>query len=156
MVVTGHVTGRVGKLSELAVAAELCRIQRSRRWKLAPLPREKWGRDISSPVSAFLCAFGLTNPEESNNERIRDRGVRISGGAKLDLEGQTLILKRGDSWLVPAGAMHQYTVIEPFTAVEATAPPAEVHVAMRPTEPRHADADWAVRFGRNSLPAMMV
>jgi hypothetical protein len=23
--------------------------------------------------------------------------------------------------------MHQYTIIEPFTAVEATAPPAEVH-----------------------------
>jgi quercetin dioxygenase-like cupin family protein len=43
------------------------------------------------------------------------------------LEGQTLNLKRGDSWLVPAGAMHQYTIIEPFTAVEATAPPAEVH-----------------------------
>jgi hypothetical protein len=23
--------------------------------------------------------------------------------------------------------MHQYTILEPFTAVEATAPPAEVH-----------------------------
>jgi len=51
-------------------------------------------------------------------------GYVISGSAKLDLEGQTLNLKRGDSWLVPAGAMHQYTIIEPFTAVEATAPPA--------------------------------
>ena len=36
-------------------------------------------------------------------------------------------MKAGDSWLVPAGAMHQYTILEPFTAVEATAPPAEVH-----------------------------
>jgi quercetin dioxygenase-like cupin family protein len=54
-------------------------------------------------------------------------GYVISGSAQLDLEGQTLNLKRGDSWLVPAGAMHQYTIIEPFTAVEATAPPAEVH-----------------------------
>jgi quercetin dioxygenase-like cupin family protein len=54
-------------------------------------------------------------------------GYVISGSAKLELEGQTLNLKRGDSWLVPAGAMHQYTIIEPFTAVEATAPPAEVH-----------------------------
>jgi quercetin dioxygenase-like cupin family protein len=43
------------------------------------------------------------------------------------LEGQTLNLKVGDSWLVPAGAMHQCTIIEHFTAVEATAPPAEVH-----------------------------
>ena len=51
----------------------------------------------------------------------------ISGRAKLDLEGQTLNLKAGDSWLVPAGATHEYTTIEPFTAVEAIAPPAEVH-----------------------------
>jgi mannose-6-phosphate isomerase-like protein (cupin superfamily) len=50
----------------------------------------------------------------------------ISGRAKLDLEGQTLNLKAGDSWLVPAGATHQY-ILEPFMAVEATAPPAEGH-----------------------------
>lgn len=53
-------------------------------------------------------------------------GYVIAGSARLDLEGQTLNLKAGDSWLVPAGATHQYTIIEPFTAVEATAPPAEV------------------------------
>lgn len=51
-------------------------------------------------------------------------GYVISGSARLDLEGQTLNLKAGDSWLVPAGAMHQYSILEPFTAVEATAPPA--------------------------------
>jgi quercetin dioxygenase-like cupin family protein len=54
-------------------------------------------------------------------------GYVISGSATLVLEGQTLNLKCGDSWLVPAGATHQYTIIEPFTAIEATAPPAEVH-----------------------------
>ncbi|HLN31587.1 MAG TPA: cupin domain-containing protein [Gemmataceae bacterium] len=54
-------------------------------------------------------------------------GYVISGSERLDLEGQTLNLKAGDSWLVPAGALHQYTLIEPFTAVEATAAPAEVH-----------------------------
>jgi quercetin dioxygenase-like cupin family protein len=54
-------------------------------------------------------------------------GYVISGRATLELEGQTLNLKPEDSWLVPAGATHHYTIIEPFTAVEATAPPAEVH-----------------------------
>jgi len=54
-------------------------------------------------------------------------GYVISGSARLDLEGQTLNLKAGDSWLVPEGAMHHYTIVELFTAVEATAPPAEVH-----------------------------
>jgi len=53
-------------------------------------------------------------------------GFVISGSARLDLEGQTLHLKAGDSWLVPAGATHQYTILESFTAV-ATAPPADVH-----------------------------
>jgi quercetin dioxygenase-like cupin family protein len=54
-------------------------------------------------------------------------GYVISGRASLELEGQTLDLKPGDSWLVPAGARHQYKIIEPFTAIGATAPPAEVH-----------------------------
>src|SRR5262245_18298421 len=54
-------------------------------------------------------------------------GYVLSGHARLELEGQTVDLKQGDSWLVPAGATHQYTIIAPFTAVEATAPPAEVH-----------------------------
>jgi len=59
--------------------------------------------------------------------KLKAVGYVISGSAKLDLEGQTLNLKAGDSWLVPAGATHHYTIIEPLTAIEATAPPAEVH-----------------------------
>ena len=43
------------------------------------------------------------------------------------VEGQKIDLQPGDSWLVPAGAEHRYNVIEPFTAIEATAPPAQVH-----------------------------
>jgi quercetin dioxygenase-like cupin family protein len=54
-------------------------------------------------------------------------GYVISGRAKLDLEGQTLNLKAGDSWLVPAGARHQYTIIEPFTAIEATSSCGLIH-----------------------------
>lgn len=54
-------------------------------------------------------------------------GYVIEGRARLDVEGQTIVLGPGDSWLVPKGARHQYTILEPFTAVEATAPPAHVH-----------------------------
>jgi quercetin dioxygenase-like cupin family protein len=53
-------------------------------------------------------------------------GYMISGRAELDLEGQTIRLEPGDSWLVPAGARHAYRILEPLTAVEATAPPAQV------------------------------
>ena len=54
-------------------------------------------------------------------------GYVIAGRAELTVEGQTLRLEPGDAWLVPAGAEHAYRVLEPFTAVEATAPPAQVH-----------------------------
>ncbi len=54
-------------------------------------------------------------------------GYVISGRAELEIEGQTLKLEPGDSWLVPKDAEHRYRILEPFTAVEATAPPAQVH-----------------------------
>jgi quercetin dioxygenase-like cupin family protein len=54
-------------------------------------------------------------------------GYVIGGIAQLHLEGQTVRLEAGDSWLVPKGAEHSYEILEPFTAVEATSPPAQVH-----------------------------
>ena len=54
-------------------------------------------------------------------------GYVISGLAELTVEGQTIKLEPGDFWLVPEGAEHSYRVLEAFTAVEATAPPAQVH-----------------------------
>ena len=54
-------------------------------------------------------------------------GYVIAGRAELTLEGQMVRLEPGDAWLVPAGAEHAYRILEPFTAVEATAPPAQVH-----------------------------
>lgn len=53
-------------------------------------------------------------------------GYVISGRAELEIEGQSVRLEPGDSWLVPAGARHSYRILEPLTAVEATAPPAQV------------------------------
>jgi quercetin dioxygenase-like cupin family protein len=54
-------------------------------------------------------------------------GYVIKGRAELHLENQTLILEAGDSWIVPRGAQHSYRILEPFTAVEATHPPAVIH-----------------------------
>jgi quercetin dioxygenase-like cupin family protein len=54
-------------------------------------------------------------------------GYVIGGRAELELEGQTIRLEPGDCWLVPADAEHSYRILEPFTAIEATAPPAQVH-----------------------------
>ncbi|QQP88785.1 cupin domain-containing protein [Skermanella sp. TT6] len=54
-------------------------------------------------------------------------GYVISGSAELHIEGQMVRLEPGDSWSVPKGARHSYKILEPFTAVEATSPPAQVH-----------------------------
>ena len=54
-------------------------------------------------------------------------GYVIAGRAELELEGQRVLLGPGDSWVVPRDAAHRYRILDEFTAVEATAPPARVH-----------------------------
>ena len=54
-------------------------------------------------------------------------GYVIAGRAELHIEGQMVLLEPGDSWVVPEGAQHAYKILETFTAVEATSPPAHVH-----------------------------
>ena len=54
-------------------------------------------------------------------------GYGISGRAELTIEGQTVLLGPGSSWVVPKDAEHSYRIFSTFTAVEATHPPAEVH-----------------------------
>jgi len=69
-------------------------------------------------------------PSDPKPEARRDYetvGYVIGGRAELHLEGQMVLLEPGDSWLVPKGASHTYNILESFTAVEATSPPAEVH-----------------------------
>jgi quercetin dioxygenase-like cupin family protein len=69
-------------------------------------------------------------PGEAKAETQREYetvGYVIDGRAELRLEGQTLSLAAGDSWVVPKGARHTYRILESFTAVEATSPPAHVH-----------------------------
>jgi|SRR5690349_9036944 quercetin dioxygenase-like cupin family protein len=63
-------------------------------------------------------------------------GYVIAGRAELHLEGQLILLEPGDSWLVPRGATHTYKILEPFTAIEATSPPAQVHGRDEATENR--------------------
>ena len=54
-------------------------------------------------------------------------GYVISERAEWEIEGQTVRLEPSDSWVVPAGSQHTYRILETFTAIEATAPPAQVH-----------------------------
>jgi nucleotide-binding universal stress UspA family protein/quercetin dioxygenase-like cupin family protein len=54
-------------------------------------------------------------------------GYVLGGEAELHIEGQMVRLEPGDSYVVPRKARHRYRILAPFTAIEATSPPAEVH-----------------------------
>ena len=66
------------------------------------------------------------NKEDTKHE-YETLGFVIKGKAELHLEGQMVILNKGDSWVVPKGASHHYKILEEFSAVETTSPPAELH-----------------------------
>ena len=94
-------------------------------------PRGEMGQKYL--VSGKQVSMRLWDAEAAGTEKAPRRrdyetiGYVISGRAELRLEGQTVLLEPGDSWLVPRDAEHSYLIREPFTAIEATAPPAQVH-----------------------------
>ena len=70
-------------------------------------------------------------PGDAQDKQLRSRsyetvGYVISGKAELELDGDKVVLNAGDSWVVPKGVAHSYTILEPFAAVEATSPPARL------------------------------
>jgi len=88
--------------------------------------------DQSYLVSGKRVSLRLWQKEKPQKKPATTRdyetvGYVLSGQAELTIEGQTVMLEPGDSWLVPAGAEHAYRILSEFTAVEATAPPAQVH-----------------------------
>lgn len=85
---------------------------------------------LASGVSVAMRLWENEEPNDDKETRVRDYetvGYVISGKAELELEGQTVTLETGDSWVVPKDAEHTYKILETFTAIEATAPPAHVH-----------------------------
>lgn len=99
--------------------------------KSAYSPRGKGGQKyLAAGVHVGMRLWEAEQPGEAKPPSQRDYetvGYVISGRAELHLEGQKLLLEAGDSWVVPKGASHTYKILEPFTAVEATSPPAFVH-----------------------------
>ncbi len=85
---------------------------------------------LASGKALAMRLWEKQEPNDDKETRARDYetvGYVISGKAELHIEGQVLRLEKGDSWVVPKGARHTYVILEPFTAVEATSPPAHAH-----------------------------
>ena len=93
-------------------------------------PRGEMGQKYLASGKAVSMRLWEEEPGDTKPLTQRDYetvGYVIAGRAELHLEGQTVLLEAGDSWAVPKGARHTYRILEPFTAVEATSPPAQVH-----------------------------
>lgn len=94
-------------------------------------PTGKMGQKyLASGIHVSMRLWEKEQPGEAKPTTQRDYetvGYVIGGRAELHLEGQKLLLEPGDSWVVPKGSTHTYRILEPFTAIEATSPPAAVH-----------------------------
>jgi quercetin dioxygenase-like cupin family protein len=97
----------------------------------ANAPKGRFGQKyLASGIRISMRLWESEQPAEAKLQTARvyeTAGFVIEGKAELHIEGQLVLLEKGDSWVVPKGARHSYKVIETFTAVEATSPPAEVH-----------------------------
>jgi len=85
---------------------------------------------LASGIHVAMRLWEQEQPGELKPVAARDYetvGYVLGGRAELRLEGQMVLLEPGDSWVVPKGASHTYVILEPFTAIEATSPPAFVH-----------------------------
>lgn len=94
-------------------------------------PKGQMGQTyLASGVHVAMRLWQDEQPAEPKPAASRDYetvGYVISGRAELHTEGQLVLLEPGDSWVVPKGASHTYNILEAFTAVEATSPPAQAH-----------------------------
>lgn len=63
-------------------------------------------------------------PKDMHASPYETVGFVIRGRAELVVGGKTYTLTPGDSYLVPRDTAHTYRILETFSAVEATTPPA--------------------------------
>lgn len=85
---------------------------------------------LASGVHVSLRKWTDEEPSEPKEPSSRDyetAGYVLSGKAELHIGDQVVVLEPGDSWVVNRGVTHTYRILETFSAVEATAPPAQVH-----------------------------
>jgi quercetin dioxygenase-like cupin family protein len=108
-----------------------CQTKASRKSVQPTRPRAASGKSISpQEFHISIRLWEREPPGEAKSQTARDYetvGLVLEGKAELHIEGQLVLLEKGDSWVVPKGSRHTYKIIETFTAVEATSPPAEVH-----------------------------
>ncbi len=74
-------------------------------------------------LRSWTLGAGAKSTDSAHVASHESVGYVVSGRAELVMEGQTLQLRPGDSFVVPRGALHSYKCLgseeEPFRCVEA-------------------------------------
>ncbi|TXD38391.1 cupin domain-containing protein [Lujinxingia vulgaris] len=78
----------------------------------------------------------IEEPPENKASTMHGHGYEavryvIEGRARLHFEEESVLLTPGDSWMVPSNVRHYYEILETFTAIEATSPPSNAHLARK-------------------------
>src|SRR5215469_4654265 len=94
-------------------------------------PRGEMGqKHLATGIHIGMRLWEKEQPGDRKPPSTRDYetvGYVIDGRAELHIEGQMVLLEPGDCWVVPKGASHSYKILEAFTAIEVTCPPAVIH-----------------------------
>lgn len=95
-------------------------------------PRGDMGQTYLASGKKLAMRLWEEDPQDGKRQGEHTRpyetiGYVLEGKAELYLTDQKVVLEEGDSWVVPEDAKHSYKILEPFKAVEATAPPARAH-----------------------------
>lgn len=116
-------------------------------------PRGPMGQTYLAAGVRTAMRLWREQPGEPKEPVARDYetvGFVLRGRAELISEGQTVLLRTGDSWVVPRGARHTYRIIEPLVAVEATSPPAPVHGRDEPPDATQTGGTGSSRRRRDA------
>lgn len=92
------------------------------------------GSDSAKKILASGDNLGLriwrneepTSDKDAHTSDYETVGYVLKGKAELHIEGEVTELNEGDSYLVPKNTEHTYKILETFSAVEATSPPAHL------------------------------
>ncbi|PWN06467.1 cupin domain-containing protein [Rhodohalobacter mucosus] len=94
------------------------------------LPKSDSAKEILS--TGENLGLRIWRDEEPNTDKEPHKteyetvGYVLKGKAELHLGDDVTELTPGDSYVVPKGVEHTYKILETFTAVEATSPPAHL------------------------------
>jgi quercetin dioxygenase-like cupin family protein len=95
-----------------------CQIKASRKSAQSHAPKGRVGQKyLASGIHISMPLWEREQPAEAKPQTARDYetvGIVLEGKAELHIEGQLVLLEKGDSWVVPKGSRHTTRLSKPL------------------------------------------